>query len=86
MAFPSATKPARNEEEKEVFVRTPPEIAGEVCDACGGQSVVARYQATQDDTSLFFCAHHIRRFAEKLKATGFSISPEDISYTAGVQL
>lgn len=83
MAFPTATKPNSNEE-KEVFVRTPPEIAGEVCDACGGQAVAARYQAKQGEQSLFFCAHHIRRFADKLKTTGFEITPEDTSYTAGV--
>lgn len=71
-------------EEKEVFVRTTPEIAGEVCDACGGQSVAARYEATLGEQKLFFCAHHIRRFADKLQSTGFAINPEDISYTAGV--
>lgn len=49
---------------------------GATCDSCG-ISVVARYEATNGEKTLAFCAHHTRRFAEGLLAKGFTITPED---------
>lgn len=57
-------------------------VGNETCDKCG-HIVKAVYVANKGATSLFFCAHHIRVFAEPLKAQGFNITPEDISYEAG---
>ncbi len=62
-----------------------PEIPHETCDACNasGAAVAARYSAVKNESDLFFCAHHIRDYAEKLIAQGFTISPEDVSFAAG---
>jgi len=35
------------------------------CDACGAQAYIA---ATVGDSELLYCAHHGRKFEEKLKA------------------
>jgi hypothetical protein len=67
----------------EVFVRTPEALEGGItCDSCG-HAVAARYTVSKNDQSLFFCGHHVRSFAEKLKAQGFTISPEryDFAFT-----
>lgn len=65
----------------EVFARTPKVIAGETCEKCGA-STPARYVAEKGDLNLFFCAHHIRQYHTPLKAQGFNVTPEDISYNA----
>lgn len=83
MFSPVANAPAATEE-KEVFVKTLPTIAGETCDACGHNAVGASYQASRGEKDLFFCAHHIRRFASKLQSDGFTIAPEDTSFTAAL--
>lgn len=80
----TSAKQGNASEEKEVFTRTVPTIDGETCDACGSQAVGASYHAGREDKNLFFCAHHIRQFADKLKVDGFEITPSDISFTAGV--
>jgi hypothetical protein len=56
--------------------------SNQTCDKCGS-TVRAFYAAGKGDVVLYFCGHHIRRFADNLKEQGFSISPEDISYEAG---
>lgn len=53
----------------------------EFCDGCGG-TVHASYMAEKESDKLFFCGHHIRRYAENLKNQGFKISPENINYDA----
>lgn len=83
MANTTATAPAVSENDIEVFTRTVPEIQGERCDACGG-TVAARYVASKETQSLFFCAHHIRGNEANLRLQGFSITPEDTSFDAGV--
>jgi hypothetical protein len=76
-------KPAPAVTEKDVFVPSLPEL-DEVCDACSGGKVRARYTAKSETKGeLFYCAHHIRKYEDKLKTDGFSIAPEDTSYTAG---
>jgi hypothetical protein len=82
MATITTEKPV-NEADIEVFTRTPGQIAGETCAKCG-PAVAARYSATKDESDLYFCAHHIREYNDKLKIQGFTIFPEDISFTAGV--
>lgn len=80
----TATRPAvRDENDVEVFAPTVPEIAGEACDSCGENAVAARYNASKNGKSLYFCGHHIRSFATGLRNSGFTITPEDISYEAG---
>lgn len=81
-----AAKPNK-EDDVEVFVRTPAPIVGETCSACGANAVPARYRATSSTSGseLFFCAHHIRKFNDKLTEQKFTIYPEDISYEAGVE-
>lgn len=54
----------------------------QTCDKCGS-TVRAAYVAGKGETMLYFCGHHIRRFADNLKEQGFMIAPEDISYEAG---
>jgi hypothetical protein len=72
-----------NENDVEVFTRTPEQIRGETCAKCG-PAVPARYSAIKGESDLYFCAHHIREYHDGLKAQGFNVFPEDISYTAGV--
>lgn len=80
MASTTANKNVLEKDMPEVFTRTPEQIGKETCDSCG-VSVVARYSATNKAaSSLSFCAHHTRRFAEKLKRDGFTISPERYDY------
>lgn len=83
MALATAEKTV-NENDIEVFTRTPTQIRGETCEACGSGAVPARYAATKEDKDLYFCAHHIRKFNTNLVNQGFVVFPEDISYTAGV--
>lgn len=86
MSVIAPTRPASNENDVEVFVRTPSPIAGETCEACGGGAVPARYRATsQSGAELFFCAHHIRKYVDGLKAKNFAIYPEDTSFEAGAE-
>lgn len=66
----------------EVFERTVNFIDNQTCDKCGS-TVRASYEAGKGETVLYFCGHHIRRFADTLKEQGFDIKPEDISYEAG---
>lgn len=79
MASTTANKNVLENDMPEVFTRTPEQIGSETCDSCG-ISVVARYSVTKSDKSLFLCAHHTRRFADKLKKDGFIISPERYDY------
>ncbi|WP_029149989.1 DUF7455 domain-containing protein [Microbacterium indicum] len=39
--------------------------AADRCDACGAQAYIA---ATVGDSELLYCAHHGRKFEEKLRA------------------
>ncbi len=73
------TAKPKAEEIPEVFARTPEVILGETCDRCG-VAVPARYQAKKENSSLAFCAHHIRKFADNLRAKGFVITPDQIGY------
>lgn len=66
----------------EVYTRTVKYLNNETCDKCGS-TVRASYEAKKEDIVLHFCGHHIRDYAETLKAQGFSVFPEDISYEAG---
>ena len=85
--MPATTKTAQRPEdsEKVVFTPTLPTLKGQVCDACGNNAVSASYEASKGTKSLFFCAHHIRDYAEKLNLQGFTFSPEDISFEAGIK-
>lgn len=69
-------------EEAKVEASTISVPTDQTCDKCGS-TVRAFYAAGKGDIVLYFCGHHIRRFADNLKEQGFSISPEDISYEAG---
>jgi hypothetical protein len=80
MASTTANKPLTENDMPEVFARTPEAVPHETCDECG-QSVAARYEANKNGMSLFFCAHHIRKFADKLKVQGFAITPENIDFS-----
>lgn len=82
MAIATVDK-AVNENDIEVFVRTPEQIAGETCDK-DGIYIPARYSASKGDQVLFFCAHHVRKYSDNLTKQGFTIFPEDISYNAGL--
>ena len=85
MSAPSTTT-ERPAEERAVFAPTLPSLAGQLCDACGdGSAVPASYQANKGDKNLFFCAHPIRKSAEKLSTQGFTFWPEDISFDAGTK-
>lgn len=85
MSAPTTTTQRPEDSEREVFAPTLPALAGQVCDACGDNAVAASYQATKGDSNLFFCAHHIRKSAEKLTLQGFTFWPEDISFEAGAK-
>jgi hypothetical protein len=75
---------SKDNEEKEVFTRTLPQVDKETCDSCG-KGVVATYRVNKGESDMFFCAHHIRKFAGNLREQGFTITPPDISFTAGVE-
>lgn len=67
-------------------VKEKPEILSsadikEFCDKCGG-TVHAAYAASKEGIELFFCGHHIRAYADNLKTQGFTIAPENISFSA----
>lgn len=83
--MPLLTAKPNKEDDVEVFARTPAPIVGETCSSCGS-AVPARYRATSSTSGseLFFCAHHIRKFNDKLIEQKFTIYPEDISYEAGL--
>lgn len=65
----------------EAVIIIPENKKKQICDGCGG-TVPAFYEATKGDYALNFCGHHIRKYADQLKADGFIIAPEDISYDA----
>lgn len=80
-ANPSATPTG----EVEVFAQTVP-LLTEHCVGCGGK-VLASYSAVlpsreegKEDSDLYFCSHHIRKYENKLRADGFTITPENTSY------
>lgn len=62
---------------EEAIVEVP--VLVETCDKCGA-GVKATHEASKDGLTLFFCGHHIRDLSDKLKADGFSITPEYIGY------
>lgn len=72
-----------NESAEEVLDKEISYIETKYCDGCGA-SVNASYEAKKEGRTLFFCGHHIRKHAENLKADGFEIIPEDISYEAKI--
>jgi len=83
----ATTKNMTENDFPEVFVRTPEAIAGKTCDSCG-EAVSAKYDVSKGEQHLYFCGHHVRRFADKLIEQGFAIYPEryDLDYTGAPEV